>query len=114
MINPMYEKYAQLVVNYSLNIKKGERVFILSPAMAEEFIRALYVEVLKAGAHPYLDIGIEGINELLYKYGSEEQLIYHDDLHTYIYKNFDCMILIKAEYNIKKLNLSNMYNRFKF
>ena len=61
MINPMFEKYAQLVVNYSLNIKKGERVIIDSSAMAEELIRAIYVKVLKAGAHPYLDIGIEGI-----------------------------------------------------
>ncbi|MHA2037837.1 MAG: aminopeptidase [Promethearchaeota archaeon] len=105
MINPIYEKYAQLVVNYSLNIKKGERVIILSPAMAEEFIRALYVEVLKAGAHPYLDIGIEGINELLFKYASEEQLLYVDDVHTYIYKEFDCLIMIKAKYNTKKLSL---------
>ena len=74
MINPMYEKYAQLVVNYSLNIKKGERVIILSPAIAEELIRAIYVEVLKAGAHPYLDIGIEGTNELFYKYEINERL----------------------------------------
>ncbi|MHA2185170.1 MAG: aminopeptidase, partial [Promethearchaeota archaeon] len=101
----MYEKYAQLVVNYSLNIKKGERVIIDSPAMAEELIRAIYVEVLKAGAHPYLDIGIEGIDELLYKYGSEEQLSYFDDVETYIYKEFDCFILIRAEYNTKRLSL---------
>lgn len=101
----MYEKYAQLVVNYSLDIKRGERVIILSPAMAEELIRAIYVEILKAGAHPYLDIGIEGTNELLYKYASEEQLLYHDDVHTYIYKEFDCLIMIKAEYNTKKMSL---------
>ncbi len=105
MINPMYEKYAQLVVNYSLNIKKGERIIIDSSAVAEEFTRAIYVEVLKAGAHPYLDIGIEGLDELLYKYGSEEQLSYFDNVHTYIYKEFDCLILIKAEYNTRKLSL---------
>ena len=35
MINPLYKKLAQLVVNYSLNIKKGERVIIDSPTIAE-------------------------------------------------------------------------------
>ena len=102
----MYEKYAQLVVNYSLNIKKGENIVIFSPAMAEELIRAIYIEILKAGAHPYLDIGLEGINELYYKYASEEQLSYVHNIHSYIFKEFDCIILIKAEYNTKKLNPS--------
>ena len=84
----MYEKLAKLVVNYSLNIKKGERVIIDSPTLAEELIRAIYVELIKVGAHPYLDIEIEGTNELFYKFASEEQLSYFDSVHKLIYKEF--------------------------
>jgi aminopeptidase len=99
----MFEKLARLVVNYSLNIKRGERVIIDSPAMAEELIRAIYVEVLKAGAHPYLDIEIEGINELHYKHASEEQLSFFPD--KLLYKECDCLIWIKADYNTKRMSL---------
>ena len=105
MINPIYEKLAKLVVSYSLKIKKGERVIIDSPTIAEDLIRAIYVEVLKVGAHPYLDIGIEGTDVLFYKYASEEQLLYLDNAIKFIYKEFDCLIWINADYNTKKMSL---------
>ena len=105
MINPNYEKLAKLVVNYSLNIKKGERVIIGSPTIAEELIRAIYVEVLKVGAHPHMDIEIEGTGELFYKYASEEQLLYLDNAIKLIYKEFDCLIWIRADYNTKRMSL---------
>ncbi|MFX0083075.1 MAG: aminopeptidase [Candidatus Hodarchaeota archaeon] len=101
----MYEKLAHLVVNYSLHIKKGERVIIDSLAIAEELIRAIYVEVLKVGAHPYLEIEIEGINELFFKYASEEQLSYFDNASKLIYKEFDCLIWIRADYNTKRMSI---------
>jgi aminopeptidase len=105
MINPMYEKLAQLVVNYSLNIKKGERVIINSPTIAEELIRALYVEVLKVGAHPRLEMEIEGIRILFYKYASEEQLLYLDNAANLIYKEVDCHIGINSSFNTKQMSL---------
>jgi len=105
MINPFYEKVAKLVVNYSLNIKKGERVYIEGPTLAEELFRALYIEILKIGAHPFLRPEIEGSRELFFKYASEEQLIYLDNAIKLIYKEFDCFIPIIADYNPKKLSL---------
>lgn len=104
MINPMHEKLAKLVVEYSLNIKKGERVIIASPTIAEELIRAIYIEVLKVGAHPYLNIEIEGIDILFYKFASEEQLLYLDNAIKFIYKEFDCLIGINAEFNTKRMS----------
>jgi len=105
MINPIYQKLAQLVVNYSLNIKKGEKVIINSSTIAEELIRAIYVEVLKAGAHPRLVLGIEGIRELFFEYASEEQLLYLDNADYLVYKEVDCHIGINADYNTKRMSL---------
>ncbi|MFX1477222.1 MAG: aminopeptidase [Promethearchaeota archaeon] len=101
----MYEKLAKLVVNYSLNIKKGERVIITSPTIAEELIRALYIEILKVGAHPRLEIGIDGIDILFYKHASEEQLLYLDNATKLIYKEVDCYIGISAPSNTKRMSL---------
>ncbi|MFW9819597.1 MAG: aminopeptidase [Candidatus Thorarchaeota archaeon] len=105
MINPLYEKLAKLAVNYSINVKKGDRVFILGSAIAAELFRALYVEIIKAGGHALLYPSIEGQRELFFKYASEEQITYIDDVRKQIHKEFDCMIAISAEYNTKDLSL---------
>ncbi|MFW9970736.1 MAG: aminopeptidase [Candidatus Odinarchaeota archaeon] len=107
MINPFYEQLAKLVINYSIKVKTGDRVFILGPTLAEELFRALYVEIIKAGGHPLLLPSIEGQEELLFKYGSDEQLPYIDNVRKQINKEFDCMIVIDASYNTKKLGSIN-------
>ena len=105
MITEFYEKLAKLAVNYSVEVKKGQRVLVTGPTIAEELFQALYVEVLKAGGHPLLMPKIEGTEELLYKYGSENQLFYYDDVLKKIDKEFECFILIFGDYNRKKLSL---------
>jgi len=105
MINPFYEKLAKLAVNYSIEVKKGDRVFVLGPTLAEELFRALYVEIIKAGGHALLLPFIEGQKDLLFKYASEDQLTYVDDVRKQIHKEFDCLVAISAEYNTKDLSL---------
>jgi aminopeptidase len=105
MINEFYEKLAKLAVNYSVEVKKGQRVAIIGPSIAKELLQAIYAEVLKAGGHPLVVPQVEGTQELLYKYGSEEQLLYVDGVTKTIIKEFDCLINIFADYNPKKLSL---------
>ena len=64
MINPIYEIFDKLAINYATNIQKGDRVFIGGPALAQELFQALLVEIIKAGGHPLLNVGLEGIQEL--------------------------------------------------
>ena len=47
MINSFYIKFAKLIVNYSLEIKKGDKVLIEGPTFAKELFQALYLEVLR-------------------------------------------------------------------
>ncbi|MBY8988765.1 MAG: aminopeptidase [Candidatus Lokiarchaeota archaeon] len=100
-----YQKLANLAVNYSLGAKKDQRAFVLGPTLAKELFQALYVEILKAGAHPLLIPTIEGEDELLFKHGSEEQLIYIDEVIKTIFKEFDCQVYIFGDYNTRKLSL---------
>ena len=104
-MKPFFHKLAKLAVNYSLEVKKGQRVFVLGPSMAEELFQALYVELLKVGAHPFLIPLIEGEKELLFKYGSEEQISYVDEIIKNIFEQFDCLIYIFGDYNLRKLSL---------
>lgn len=102
MINPIYEKLANIVVEYSLEIKKGHTVFIGGPAFAKDLFQALNLEIIKAGAHPLLFPVIEGIREDFFKYAVEEQLIYVSKYEESIFKEFDRLIEIRAEYNTHK------------
>ena len=101
-----YQKLANLAVNYSIGIKKDQRVYVWGPTLAEDLFQALYVEILKAGAYPLLFLDIEGREELLFKHGSEEQIIYLDDIFKSIASEFDSLIYIFGEYNTRKLSLA--------
>ncbi len=105
MINSFYEKLAKLAVNYAVNIKKGNRVLITGPALAKELFQALYIETIKAGGYPLLNVGIEGTQELKLKYASEEQLLYVDPIQITILKEFDAYIVISGDYNTRKMSL---------
>ena len=105
MINEFYEKLAKLAVNYAVGVKKGQRVAVAGPVIAKELFQAIYVEVLKAGGHPLMIPSIEGTQELLFKYGSEEQLLYVDEIQKKLFEEFDGMINISGDYNRKKLSL---------
>ena len=105
MINEFYERLAKLAVNYSVEVKKGQRVAVAGPSIAEELFQAVYVEILKAGGHPLIVPIIEGLDELLYKYGSEEQLEFVDDIKKIVINEFDCYINIFGDYNRKKLSV---------
>jgi len=105
MINTFYEKIAKLAVSYAVGVKKGQRVFVSGPIVAQELFQAIYAEVIKVGGHILLFPQIEGTQELLFKHGSEEQLKYVDDILLTLFKEFDCMINIFGDYNTRKLSL---------
>ena len=65
--------------------------------------QALYLEVLKAGGHPFTHIFMEGLSEIKFKYASEEQLEYVDNIIKQIMNEFDATINIFGDYNTKKL-----------
>ncbi len=105
MINIFYEKLAKLAINHAVNIKKGERICITGPALAKELFQAMYSETIKAGGYPLLLPAIEGIQELKFKYSSEEQLLYVDPIQKKLIKEFDSYIVISGDYNTRKMSL---------
>ncbi len=107
MINEFFEKLAKLAVNYAIRVKKGDRIYISGPTLAESLFQAMYVEILKAGGHPILIPYIEGFQELLYKYASEEQLLYLDDSSKLILSEYEGFVEILGDYNTHKLSLVN-------
>jgi len=58
--------------------------------------------VLERGAHPFLQIGLEGAQELLYTYASDAQLDYVPPFMGDIIEQIDASISIWADVNTKQ------------
>jgi aminopeptidase len=99
----IHEKYAQVLINYSLEVKKGQRLLILSSYLAEALIRECYKEAMRVGAFPELKIGINGTEKAFYDVAGREQLEYISPLTKYVYENFDALLHIEAMFNPKEL-----------
>ena len=65
-MNGIYEKYAKLLVNYSLKLKKGDKFLIHSTYLAEGLLKEVYREALIAGAHPEFQVGLNGAEKVFY------------------------------------------------
>jgi len=97
-------KLARVLVQYSLALKPGDLFLISSPAAGAPLVREAYREALLAGANPITRIGIDGLEELLYKYGSDEQIGYISDLARQEIEDIDAMLSILAPENTKNLS----------
>lgn len=91
-------KYAQLLVNYCVSLKKGERVFIQSTTLAEPLVREVYREALKAGGLPHINMTFRDQGSIRVKESSEEQLSYVDPLYAQAMEEFDAYIYIRAPF----------------
>src|SRR5690349_11609565 len=92
------EKYARLLVNYCLAVKKGDKVYVNSSYLAEPLLREVVKEIYIAGGIPSLNVELNGVNELALEYGSDEQLAWVSPMRKYVMENFDCYLNIRAPF----------------
>jgi aminopeptidase len=76
MADPRIEKLAKVMVNYSLELKPGQKFWLRTTPLAEELNLAVYEEAVKAGANVFIDQRMPGAEEIFFKYASDEQLDY--------------------------------------
>jgi len=76
MTDPRVSKLAKVLVHYSVALKRGEQVVIRTSPLADELTLAVYEEVVKAGAYPFVMNEVPGLEETFFKYASNAQLDY--------------------------------------
>ncbi|MFC2094937.1 aminopeptidase [Candidatus Bipolaricaulota bacterium] len=103
MPDPRVEKLAQVLVNYSIGVKPGDKVLLRGGPIAEPLLKAIYVEILKAGGHMHLRPILPGFSELLYKYGNDEQIQYIPEPVKLAYETFDASITLMSPMNTKAM-----------
>lgn len=98
------EKLAELLVDYSVAVKPGDKVSIEGDTAAEPLLKAIYARVLKAGGNPFLLIQPDGILELLYRHASDDQLKHVSEISRIIAETYDVRIHVAGETNTKALS----------
>ncbi len=102
-MDPRVEKLADLLVNYSVAVRAGDRVLIEGTSVAEPLLKAVYVKVLQAGGHPLMDAAPAGVEELFFRYASDQQLQYIHQPTRLIMDTYDVRISIGGDENTKAL-----------
>ncbi len=98
------QKLAQLITQYSIGVKPGDKVVIRGGVAGEPLLKELYKQVIGAGGHPVLWPELSWMEEVLLNLGNEEQITYIPRPTALFYEEYDCLIRVIAEENTKGLN----------
>jgi aminopeptidase len=100
------ERMAKTLIEYSTEVKKGDKVMIRSNTLAVPLVEEVYKEILIQGGHPELYLGTANVPDIFFRYAQNHQLEYTPPFLKYYIENVDVVITIDAEYNPK--NLTNV------
>ncbi|MGM0607301.1 MAG: aminopeptidase [Candidatus Muiribacteriota bacterium] len=101
MTDNRVKKLADILVNYSCDLKKGEKIVIAGDIASKPLIIECYKEAIKKGAQPFVKIHIPEASKLMFDLGSDEQISYKDPVKKFQYENMDALINIYASQNLK-------------
>lgn len=106
MPDPRLVKLADVLVNYSTQVKKGDLVKIFGSAVCEPLLVEIYKAVLMAGGNPYIALNSDECAEHFLKLAGNDQLDYQNPVSQYEVETIDVFISTWGSSNTK--NLSNV------
>jgi aminopeptidase len=95
---------AHVLVDYSVDVQPGELVVISGDAVSAPLILSVYRRVLERGGHPYLQVDLGDVADLIYTYASDEQLDYVPGFEMAMVEEIGAFITIWAEVNTRMLS----------
>jgi aminopeptidase len=104
VIDPRVTRLADLIVDYSLELQPGQVFRIDALDAASALALAFYKSAIRAGAHPYSSIGLEGMLEILLEHGSNEQIEYIAPQQWDEIEELDAIATIWSETNTRALS----------
>ena len=66
MTDPRLVKLAEVMIHYSLRLKKGDLFCIYGESVATPLVIEAYREALRAGAHPNVRIKPDGLDQVFF------------------------------------------------
>jgi aminopeptidase len=104
MTDPRVAKLADLLVNYSLELKPGEIVRLDGGTVAEPLVRELYREALRAGGYPRTRVEVDGIDVIAVGEASDEQLTFVSEIDRFEIEHVAAIVTIWSDRNTRALS----------
>ncbi len=104
MSDTRLQRMAQVLVHYSLGIKKGDRLAIHTGPIATPLVLEVVREALRAGAYPETFVTLPGIQEIVLQESSDEQLTYIPAAQRMISEEYEAMLQLFSQENTKALS----------
>jgi len=101
------KKLAKVLLEYSLNIKKGEKLAIIGDVTALPLIKECYRIAIVQETFPQLVISADEMKEILLKRGSDEQIKYIPDNVKTLYESVDVILFFFGCSNTRLLTNVN-------
>ncbi len=107
MKDPRISRLADILVNYSVEVKSGDIVLISGVELAKPLIEEVYVKVIEAGAFPRLKLNLSSLQALFFKHAKDKHVDTLLEIDELDYKKADAIININAPGNVKELSATD-------
>ena len=104
MIDPRLTRWADTLVNYSLSLKPDEQVLIRVDEAAIPLAKEVYRVALSVGAHPHVQVLVEGLDEIFLTTADDRQLEWVSPIRQFEYETIDALCAIVAPANTSALS----------
>jgi aminopeptidase len=97
-------RLADLIVNYSVELQPGQLVRLDGGTVAAPLLLELYRAAVRAGAHPYTRIALEGTEHIVLSEGNDDQIAFVSEIERQEVAEVDAVITIWADRNTRALS----------
>lgn len=104
MSDPRLPKLADLLVNYSARVRKGDLVKITGSAVCEPLLAEVFRAVLRAGGNPYISLMSDQAAEDFVRFAGNDQLDFQNPVAQHEIETIDCLISTWGTVNTKSLS----------
>jgi aminopeptidase len=103
MVDIRVTRMAQTIARYSVSLKPGEQLLILTSVPGLPLAREVHREALALGALPMVRTLHPEIEELLYRHGSDEQVKFVPEYQRQELESLNARLVIRGEENVMTL-----------
>ncbi|WP_438448640.1 aminopeptidase [Gorillibacterium sp. sgz5001074] len=104
MVDPRLTKLADVLVNYSTRVQKGENVLIEAFGIDNALVKELVKKVHAAGGNPFVNLRDQAVTRQLLLEGNEEQIKAWADYDKYQMERMQVYIGVRGGSNINEMS----------
>ena len=101
-MNTTLHKYANLLVNYCLDIKRGDQLYIKTTTLAEPLVREVYRAAVRAGATVEVSMEFREQSRIFLQEAKGKQLNYVSPFNKMAMEKFNAYLHIRAPFNLRE------------